>query len=318
VTSATDADLARFAADVGHDDAICVAGGKTQWEVGGLPDEGTRELTAPAGIVFHHPAEMIVRVRAGTTVAELLAVTEPAGQTVPLDRADPDRATVGGVLSVGHSGIRRLRYGHIRDAVLEVRYVNSAGALVKAGGPVVKNVSGFDLCRLLVGSLGTLGQLADVVLRCTPIHASSRWFAGRGVDPFDVHARLFRPSSILWDGATTWVLLEGHPDDVQSQASDVLGERFGEVEGPPSLPVGPRSSARPSDLPALARVPSIDRGEPLWIAEVGVGTVHGTLPEHARALVPEPQMSARALRLCAEVKKRFDPYGRFNPGRSAG
>jgi NAD dependent epimerase/dehydratase family enzyme len=82
---------------------------------------------------------------------------------VPLDPVDPERATVGGVLAVGESGIRRLRYGPVRDTVLEVRFVNAAGKVVKAGGPVVKNVTGYDLCRLLVGSVGTLGFLAEVV-----------------------------------------------------------------------------------------------------------------------------------------------------------
>src|SRR5207237_3236629 len=83
-------------------------------------------------------------------------------------------ATVGGVLAVGRSGLRRLRFGPVRDTLLEARYVSAEGRLVKAGGPTVKNVSGFDLCRLLVGSLGTLGLLGAVVLRCRPRPAASR------------------------------------------------------------------------------------------------------------------------------------------------
>src|SRR4029077_12080729 len=128
-----------------------------------------------------------------------------------------DGATVGGVLAVGRSGIRRLGYGPVRDTLLEARYVSAEGRRVKAGGPVVKNVSGFDLCRLLVGSLGTLGLLAQVVLRCRPLPAVSRWLAG-GADPFDLLGRLYRPSSILWDGTTTWVLLEGHAAVLTDQA----------------------------------------------------------------------------------------------------
>src|SRR5207247_4197918 len=111
-----------------------------------------------------------------------------------------DGATVGGVLAVGRSGLRRLRFGPIRDVLLEARYVSAEGRLVKAGGPTVKNVSGFDLCRLLVGSLGTLGLLAEVVLRCRPLPAESRWLAGEA-DPLGLLRRPYRPSSSPRGGA---------------------------------------------------------------------------------------------------------------------
>ena len=124
---------------------------------------------------------MTVRVRAGTTVADLDDALAEVGQTVALP-AWPG-ATVGGVLAVGHSGIRHLGWGPVRDTVLEVRYVSAEGAVVKAGGPTVKNVSGFDLCRLLVGSLGTLGLIAEVVLRTRPLPAAERWVSGVA-DPF--------------------------------------------------------------------------------------------------------------------------------------
>ena len=91
---------------------------------------------------------------------------------------------------------------------------------MKAGGPTVKNVSGFDLRRLLVGSLGTLGLIGEVVLRTRPLPAASRWVSGP-TDPFALAALLYRPTSILWDGTHTWVLLEGDPDDVDAQAAAV-------------------------------------------------------------------------------------------------
>src|SRR5580693_728799 len=91
--------LVEFAALVGREGPVCVAGGRTQWEVGGWPAAGTREVAAPAGVVSHQPAEMIVRVRAGTTVAALNSVLAEGGQMVPLDPLDPIRTTVGGVLA---------------------------------------------------------------------------------------------------------------------------------------------------------------------------------------------------------------------------
>ncbi len=269
-----------------------------------------------------------MRVRAGTTVAALNEVLGRGGQMVPLDPVDPTRATVGGVLAVGHSGLRRLRYGPVRDAVLEVRFVSAAGQLVKAGGPVVKNVTGFDLCRLMVGSLGTLGVLAEVVLRCSPRPGARRWLRSTepgAVDPFQLFPRLYRPSSVLWDGDQVWVLLEGHPDDVAAQVSSALGPAFGEVEGPPDRPGPGRVSLAPGQLRGLA---ALGGGCGRWLAEVGVGMVHASDPAGLATAVgagsrtaagaaawPRP-LAPRVAELHRELKRRFDPEGRLNPGRS--
>ena len=285
-----------FAAEVGPDGPVTVVGGRTQWDVGGEPDGEAKEVTAPAGIYEYDPAEMTVRCGAGTTVAELQAELGEAGQMVPFDPVTPEAATVGGLLSVGQSGLRRLRYGPMRDLLLQVIFVNAEGELVKAGGPTVKNVSGFDLCRLLVGAIGTLGLFAEVILRCYPLPERSQWFVS-DADPFALHDRLYRPSTILWDGATTWVLLEGHPDDVAAQAE--LGE-LGPGNGQPALPTGGRESLRPRDLPSVT-------GE--FVAEVGVGVVHRPNPVSAP---PQPQTTA----LQHRIKAAFDPSGRLNPGRT--
>jgi glycolate oxidase FAD binding subunit len=294
-------DLEVFAKEVGDDGAVTCVGGRTQWDVGGPLLGFAREVRAPAGVVEFEPAEMVVRVGAGTTVAELSAALAEGGQQVPLDPSVPERATVGGVLAVGHSGLRRLRYGHVRDTLLEVRLVTADGKLVKAGGPVVKNVSGYDLCRLFVGSLGTIGFAAEVVLRCTPLAPVSQWLrSGDGADPFAARDRLFRPSSILWDGTATWVLLEGHAADVSAERS-ALGPGWTEAEGPPPVPGGGRRSVRPSELRDL-------EGEG-FVAEVGVGTIH---TEHA-VEAEGPDLSTTALH--DGIKAAFDPAGRMNPGR---
>lgn len=294
---ATDA-LAEFADEVGADGPVVPVGGRTQWSVGGVPDADAREVRAPAGIVAHEPAEMIVRVRAGTTVADLDAALAEHGQMVPLDPRQPDRATVGGVLAVGHSGIRRLRYGPIRDTVLEVRYVSAEGRLVKGGGPVVKNVSGFDLPRLFVGSLGTLGVVAEVVLRAQPRPATTRWLRA-DADPFETRRRLFRPSSLLWDGTTTWVWLEGHPADVDAEATR-LGKEWQDVAGPPPLPGAGRMSLLPAERPQV---------DGAFVAEIGVGTVH------TASAVPAAAADPAVVALNEAVKRQFDPTGRLNPGR---
>lgn len=290
-------DLTAFADEVGTDDPVVAVGGRTQWDVGGPADPGAREVRPPAGIVSHQPEEMIVRVGGGTPVPDLDAALAERGQTVALPAWDG--ATVGGVLAVGRSGLRRLGWGPVRDTLLEARYVSAEGRLVKAGGPVVKNVTGFDLCRLLVGSLGTVGLLAEVVLRVRPRPAVSRWFRGEG-DPFELRRRLHRPSSLLWDGTTTWVLFEGHAADVAAEAS-ALGPAFAEVEGPPAIPTAGRESLRPSALPSLTGT---------FVAEVGVGVVHRPHP------VDRPGPHPSTAELHRRVKALFDPGGRLNPGRT--
>jgi glycolate oxidase FAD binding subunit len=203
------------------------------------------------------------------------------------------------VLAVGRSGLRRLGYGPVRDTVLEVRYVSAAGTVVKAGGPTVKNVSGYDLCRLLVGSLGTLGLIAEVVLRTRPVPVASRWFAG-AADPFRLLASLYRPTSVLWDGTTTWLLLEGHPHDVADQAR-LAG--LDEATGPPALPPH-RWSMVPS---ALHDLPADGAGR--FVALVGVGTVYASRPPPAKTVHPT------IARLHERLKATFDPTGRLAPGR---
>jgi glycolate oxidase FAD binding subunit len=303
VTTGTLGALEAFAAEVGPADAgpVVAVGGRTQWTVGGEVDPAAREVRAPAGVVEFVPAEMTVRVRAGTPVSDLDDALREGGQCVALP-AWPG-ATVGGVLAVGHSGIRRLGWGPIRDTVLETRHVSADGTVIKAGGPTVKNVSGFDLCRLLVGSLGTLGLLAEVVLRTRPVPATERWLAGEA-DPFELRRRLYRPAAVLWDGEITWVLLDGHPADVEAEAKVA---DLPEVD-PSSVPDLPpqRWSLQPSELVGLP-----DRlGAGRFVAEVGIGIVHAHEPQAVREVEPS------VAELHRRLKAAFDPTGRLAPGRS--
>ena len=292
-------DLDQFTAQVGASGPVAVAGGRTAWEVGGSLAPGTRLVTAPTGVVEHQPAEMTVRVGAGTTVAELDDVLAESGQCVVLPTVPG--ATVGGVLAVGRSGTRRLGWGPVRDAVLEIRYVGAEGALVTAGGPMIKNVSGFDLCRLLVGSSGTLGFLGDVILRTRPRPVHERWFRTER-DPWDVLGDLYRPTSVLWDGAITWVLLDGHPADVEERAT-LAG--LVPVVGPPTLPDAARWS-----VPASALADLRDQAPGSFVAEIGVGIVHHTCP------APPTAPDAAVVELHRRIKHEFDPTGRLNPGVS--
>ena len=293
--------LHSFAAEVGPDGAVVVRGGGTQWEVGGSPSADAREVRPPVGIVELRPDEMTAHVRAGTPVEELHTALAEVGQRTALP--DTTGSTVGGAVAVGRSGVARLGRGHVRDAVLQVRYVASDGRLVTAGGPTVKNVSGFDLCRLMVGSLGTIGCLGDVILRTQPVPEVERWHRLDGVDPHHVADRAPTAASVLWDGASTWVQLSGYEVDV---ADDLAELGHPEAQDPPSLPPH-RWSRRPRELRGL----SPETGG--FVAEVGVGVVHGERPD------PEPEpMPAPIIELNRRVRDLFDPERRFNPGRSVG
>lgn len=288
-----------------------MVGGRTQWDVGGAAPPDVRELAAPAGVVAHEPAEMIVRVRAGTTLEELRATVHAGGQDIALEADDPTRATVGGILAVGRSGYRRLGAGPVRDAVLEITAVSARGELIRSGAPLVKNVTGFDLCRLLVGSLGTLALLAEAVLRCRPRVEVEAWWAAEGVDPFALADALYRPLSVLWDGTRTWVGLAGYEADVHGQADAVLGPSFHRVDGPPAGPGPVRRSRPPGALRSLPRELGAGGG---WLAEVGVGVVHCTAPAATRMPAP-PAPAQKLVDLHHAIKERFDPAGRLNPGR---
>jgi glycolate oxidase FAD binding subunit len=287
--SPLDLAVAAFAEEVGDTGLVKVTGLGTR----GGPVPGVRTVRAPNGIDWIQPAEMTICCGAGTAVADVDAALAEHGQCVAL----PTGGTIGGALAVGHSGIRRLGWGPARDTVLQTRYVSAAGQVVKAGGPTVKNVSGFDLCRLLVGSRGTLGFLADVILRTRPLPVGERWFTSER-DPWELLLALYRPTSLLWDGHTTWVLLDGHADDIAAQVQSC---GLSAADGPPDLPRH-RWSMPPSELRALA-------GESAaFVAEIGVGVVHHSRPAPARAVDP----TVRALH--DRIKHEFDPTGRLNPG----
>ncbi len=285
-------DLSDLAASVGgtEDGPVTIAGLSTR---GGAVD-GVRQVAAPAGIELIQASEMTVCCGAATPVDELDAALAEVGQFVAL----PPGGTVGGALAVGRSRIDRLGVGPVRDTLLQAHYVSAAGEIVKAGGPTVKNVSGFDLCRLLVGSHGRLGFIGDVILRTKPRPTARQWFRGE-LDPFGLQRTVFRPASLLWDGTTTWLRLDGHPEDLAGQSALLDVEP---TDGPPPLPAGGRWSVPPSELRELA---SSGGG---FVAEVGVGVVHHEQPAPARPADPA------IVELHRRLLDAFDPTRRLNPG----
>ena len=302
--SAIDEALAGFAAEIAPSGPVCVRGGGTRWGLGGDADPAARVVAAPAGVIDFEPAEMTVRVRAGTAVADLHEELAAAGQRTAL----PVRpsGTVGGALAAGESSPARLGLGAVRDALLQARYVDAEGRVVTAGAPTVKNVSGFDLCKLLVGSLGTIGLIGEALLRTRPVPEAERWVRAAGADPRAVLEQSRTAASILWDGAAVWVLASGYGVDVEADlaALSELGD-FEPAESPDLPPH--RWSCSPAEAAAFG--PERLGGAGRFVAEIGVGVVHADAPQPSRP--PSPG----AARLNGRIKALFDPTGRLNPGR---
>jgi glycolate oxidase FAD binding subunit len=145
-------------------------GGGTAAALGSPPPDGalvvgTRRL---ARVVEHEPGDLTATVEAGITLQALQAALGRRGQWWPLDPPHPDRATLGGVLATSASGPRRHLHGTARDLVIGLAVVTPAGTIVRAGGKVVKNVAGYDLVKLHLGALGTLGLVVEATLKLRP------------------------------------------------------------------------------------------------------------------------------------------------------
>ncbi len=174
------ADLIRAARADGT--AVFPQGGGTRLHLGGPPSRpGTVIDVRGLDAVVDYPArDLTVTVQAGMTVAALAALLAAEGQELPVDVPNPDAATVGGALATNTSGPRRLSRGTLRDYLIGVSFLSDEGVEVKGGGRVVKNVAGYDLMKLQVGALGTLGLLTQVTLKLTP-KAEVRAFVAFGL-----------------------------------------------------------------------------------------------------------------------------------------
>jgi glycolate oxidase FAD binding subunit len=158
--------------------AVVPRGGGTKIDWGAPPARCDLLLSTLRieGIVDHEPADLVCVARAGTTLAELqtrLASTAGFRQRLMLDPPQGAGATLGGVVATAASGSLRTRFGTPRDLVIGASFVLSDGTIARSGGKVVKNVAGFDIAKLLTGSLGTLAVITELAVRLHPLPAAS-------------------------------------------------------------------------------------------------------------------------------------------------
>lgn len=219
--------------------SVEIRGGGTRGGIGNpVTAEAILGSTGLTGITAYNPAEMVISARAGTPVSEIQALLFEHGQMMAFEPIDhrgifgtTGEPTIGGAVAVNASGPRRLLAGAARDAVLGLRFVNGRGEIVKAGGRVMKNVTGLDLVKLLTGSHGTLGFLTEVTFKVLPRPRRAVTLVISGLDdelatramaaamalPVEVSAAAHLPESVrgrflggaLADGAATVLRLEG-------------------------------------------------------------------------------------------------------------
>lgn len=323
-----------------HDLKALIWGGGTHQGFGGRIQPDLILSTALLNrLVDWQPEDFTVTVEAGMTVAQLELMLADRGQTAVLPEV-PGAATVGGVLSAGISGWRRARYGPSRDRVLEVDLVTGDGRRVKAGGRVVKNVTGFDLPRLSVGSFGSLGLIAQTCLKLWPVPATT---ATVSVSDGDAALALaYRPAAIVETGGETKVFLGGTEAEVEGQAQalggsvtpgwswdpEPLGSYRWSVRVPPNmvreaiqrLPDGWRYQAGlgVGDIKAASEGAEGAIDTRAWAESQGGALVIVDGPDETYVHLDPWGTPPASLDLQRNLISRFDPLRVLNPGRLPG
>ncbi len=318
----TEADLAEAVA--GTTGPLRIEGGGTR-PLGNRVEGEVLSVAGISGIALYEPGALTLVARAGTPLAEVETALAAEGQRLPFEPMDhrpllgtAGAPTIGGVVAANVSGPRRIQAGACRDSLIGVRFVDGSGTVVKNGGRVMKNVTGYDLVKLMAGSRGTLGVLTEVAFKVLPEAESAATltleglYAERAVQamsaalgsPFEVTGAAHGPDGTL-------IRIEGFPDSVAYRAEKLraLLAPFGpaeiatdraavaalwaevrDVTGFAGAPAVWRVSVRPGDAPGLlaelaARFAFETRldwgGGLIWLAaETGDGAeLHGALQE---------------------------------------
>jgi len=323
-----------------------IVGGDTKRFYGRATGGSPLETRGHAGILRHDPAELVVTARGGTPLAEVEAQLASRGQRLPFEPPHfGAAATLGGTVACGLAGPARAWAGPLRDFVLGARVLTGDGRVLRFGGEVMKNVAGYDVARLMAGSLGILGVLLDVSLKVLPMAAGERTLAletdeGGALAQFAELARGALPLSAgSWVDGRLYLRFEGSQATLDAIERRVGGERvpdprefwaslreqthpfFRDAQPlwrcnvPPLAPPLPLGSAPLIEWNGLQRWCRCAPGATAFDAAAAVGG-HATLFRHgagtAEVFAP---LAAPVLRLHRELKRAFDPAGVLNPGR---
>jgi glycolate oxidase FAD binding subunit len=321
---------------------LLVVGGRRHLDKGN-PTQLDAELwtTQLDRLIAYEPAEMIVVAEAGMRVGELGRILAGGGQEWPADA--PEDATIGGVLASGASSARRLKVGGLRDTVLEAEIVTGDGRLIRSGARTVKNVTGYDLHKLVVGSLGTLGVIVQVALKVRPLPETKhtvRFPAGPEIASA-VLAAVPAAAAVLSTPDGIELRLEGWSEEVEEQAraaSEVAATVDAEAGAPfprsrpwDERPVVAEVAVPPSRLAEVVPTDTWGALTGVGLAWCGLESADGelhALRERAYAVggiapvirgsggIGDPPVAAAEVQ--HRLKAAFDPNGVLAPGRGWG
>ena len=311
MTPSTEAELSEFIKSATG--PLAIQGGGTR---GFAPKGEPVSLSSMSGITLYEPGALTISAKAGTPVAEIEAALDAEKQMLAFEPMDhrpllgtSGEPTIGGVVAANISGPRRVQAGACRDFLLGVRFVTGEGQIVKNGGRVMKNVTGYDLARLVCGSHGTLGAITEVSLKVLPkpeftctlvlddlgLAQTNEAMTKAMNSPFDVTG-----AGRLPDGRTI-LRLEGFEDSVCYRAKSLADQLGGRQETDPAanaqiwqslrdvVPLADKSgdvwkiSAKPSDLVAVSELGHADdmlvdwAGGLVWMALPQGTDLHGKI-----------------------------------------
>lgn len=330
-----------------------IVGGNTKRFYGGVVEGDVIAMNHFAGILEYEPTELVITARAGTRLSDIEQVLARHGQMLAFEppRLGPG-STIGGVIASGLAGPRRGTHGCVRDYVLGTTLMNGRGQILHFGGTVMKNVAGYDISRLMAGSMGCLGILLDVSVKVLPLPQQETTLvfdltAQQAITQFNTWLGQPLPiSGTAWWGGAAHVRLSGAEAAIRSAIQTLGGERLDDNDHQlfwNSL----RDQTHPffnwpEDLYRLSLPPTADHirtdhdtliewaGGQRWMRVPGsvnpreMQAYARSLNGHA-TLYHTPDFTKRALSFTEpdpalaaiqrKLKREFDPAGIFNPGR---
>lgn len=340
--------LEHFRANILERHPLCIKGGGSKDFYGGPLTGHVLDTRPYSGIVRYEPTELVITARCGTSLVELESILAEHQQHLAFDPPHFGHATLGGMVAAGLSGPTRDTLGSLRDHVLGMRIMNGEGQVLRFGGEVMKNVAGFDVSRLMAGSLGTLGLILEVSLKVMPRPAaetSLRFEMSQDEALSNMNRWAGQPWPLLasaWDNGLMTVRLAGANARVEAASLKLGGDRLDPVYARQfwqslreqtsafftgTLPIwrlSLPSITPPIDLPGQILIEW--GGSQRWLrSEAGPLLIRDLAAKHGghatlfrgsttRDDVFTP-LPAPLMEIHRRLKQRFDPYKIFNRGR---